>query len=320
MIVAVSGIRALAQESHADVERAIGYLLDVDGIRFGGADGVDTVALASALELVDASCAVIVPGRLADQPAESQRIARRASQIVELGLGLSRDAYLRRNDALLEGADMLLAFTDGRRTGGTAHTIRRARRAKIPVVIVPVLSEADASRTPRPFAPRVHAILPYVSPVSRPRDRASSTLRAARMDDVTEHDLTWLAEVIAGYIVAHDELAQASCLVPLPTPRGYWESMPLLERIAQCTGQSVRTDLLSRETRLGEVARFGCAGMHRDERVVIIDHFLTRDSELVRALETVRRATRLSAPGLALFSSLPVWAGLSGYAAASRRP
>ncbi len=48
MITAVTGIRDLAPASYADVELAVlEEATLVDGMRFGGAVGVDTVALAA---------------------------------------------------------------------------------------------------------------------------------------------------------------------------------------------------------------------------------------------------------------------------------
>lgn len=322
MIVAVSGIRDLAHESHADVERGIGYLIDVDEIRFGGAQGVDTVALAAAIELVDAHSRVIVPGRLVDQPLESQRVARRASEVVEMGMRLDRQAYLRRNDALLEGADLLVAFTNGRISGGTAYTMRRAREAKIAVVTVPVLSKAGAAREPTRALASIHGILPYTSPLSQPRDRATGVLRALRFRDASEHDVAWLAEIVATYIHQERELAEAAWLVPMPVPSGRHGSdlLPLVEQVAQCTGQTVLADWLVLEARVdlaGGLERFRCdAGAVGKARVVIVDHIFTRCSAIAAAQSAVLRETGAAPLGLAV-----LWSGLaSTNAAASTTP
>jgi len=42
--------------------------------------------------------------------------------------------YHQRNRRLLERADMLVAFTDGRSTGGTASVIRQAEKKGVPVI------------------------------------------------------------------------------------------------------------------------------------------------------------------------------------------
>ena len=81
----------------------------------------------------------------------------RGAKVIELNLKtLGSWGYLRRNDAMLLGpkdavgclvahpADRLVAFTDGRSTGGTAYTIRKARALGIKVEIVSVKARAKA--------------------------------------------------------------------------------------------------------------------------------------------------------------------------------
>lgn len=115
-------------------------------LRFGGAIGVDSVALNAAHQARRPRhrliFIVIVPAKLADQPEHARLTALRcADQIIELGFPRgAKWAYLRRNDRLLDGAQRLLAFTDGRQTGGTAYTIERAIQRKLDVQIVRVQS------------------------------------------------------------------------------------------------------------------------------------------------------------------------------------
>jgi predicted amidophosphoribosyltransferase len=144
MIVAVSGIRDLSAASIADVElTAIEEATDVDEMRFGGASGVDTAALAAICEAPILKT-VIVPHRLRDQPPDVATVAKScADRVIELGLPKSRVAPLRRNDALLDGADRLIAFTDGRETGGTYYTIQEAHERGLDVVVVPVLGHDE---------------------------------------------------------------------------------------------------------------------------------------------------------------------------------
>lgn len=143
MIVAISGIRNLVGESYITVEETVRKeAAKVAAMRFGGAIGVDTVALAAVCEL-PLHKTVIVPYRLVDQPRAAATVVRRcADEILELHLPRSREAYLRRNDALLEGADRLLAFSDGRETGGTYYTIKAAKARGLEVVVVPVVGGA----------------------------------------------------------------------------------------------------------------------------------------------------------------------------------
>jgi hypothetical protein len=148
VIVAISGIRDLAAASIPVVEDAVRRAASgVTAMRFGGALGVDTVALA-AVGMMPVHKTVIVPYRLVDQPRAAATVVRRcADSIIELHLPRSRAAYLRRNDALLDGADRLdrahrlLAFTDGRETGGTCYTIHAAKNRNIEVVVVVVLGQ-----------------------------------------------------------------------------------------------------------------------------------------------------------------------------------
>lgn len=151
-IVAVSGLRDVLEDDHTVIARAIDELLapgTIRTVRFGGARGSDTVALRAARRHVSVSLEVIVPGHVDDQPEDARAaIYECADNIIELGLPASEPrSYLRRNDALLDGpygmfrgaigtssrAHQLVAFTDGRRSGGTAYTIRRAETLNIPV-------------------------------------------------------------------------------------------------------------------------------------------------------------------------------------------
>ncbi len=157
MIGVVTGIRDLSRASERAVDRAIAEALerDLDEMRFGGARGTDTVALRAAFawRQVRGSAKpllrVYVPGRLIEQPAEARAVADRcADAVVGLGLPLQHaSSYLDRNEAMLEGADTLLAFTDGRMQGGTAWTLQRAAERGMEVVTVSVrAAQQGASR------------------------------------------------------------------------------------------------------------------------------------------------------------------------------
>lgn len=145
MIVAVTGIRELAPGSDPAVEKAIREFKGVTEWRFGGARGADTIALLAAFNSHRAiPRRVYVPCTLADQPSQVRAVTRRcATAIIELGFPSLPASYLRRNDAMLEGAGHCLAFTDERTTGGTHYTIGKARKSRIPVTIV--LVEATGS-------------------------------------------------------------------------------------------------------------------------------------------------------------------------------
>lgn len=133
-ITALTGIRDLAYASEYIVDAAIAIeiALGVDELRFGGAIGVETIALCAASVRRTSRIPVlrvIVPATVADQPLVAARaIDRFADVVIELGLP-ARDAasLMARNRILVAGARKVLGFTDGRTTGGTAWTIDHAR-------------------------------------------------------------------------------------------------------------------------------------------------------------------------------------------------
>lgn len=140
-ILTISGIRDIDPYDHPIVSmrvaRAMAAMSPVE-VRFGGALGVDTLALHAAVGMQKDGTdwfVVYVPFRVEDQPIVAQRaIIFLADDVVELGYPKGKKwAYLRRNEKMLVGAHLLLAFSDGRQSGGTAHTMRVAREAGIPV-------------------------------------------------------------------------------------------------------------------------------------------------------------------------------------------
>ena len=137
-ILVVSGNRDLAPEYEPLVTlETLDAAAMADEIRIGGALGVDTVALKALCG--EENVSVYVPFTLADQPPAARRaIESCAADIRELRLPRSKQAYLDRNRRMLEGASRLLAFTDGRETGGTAYTINLARRMGLHVSVVHV--------------------------------------------------------------------------------------------------------------------------------------------------------------------------------------
>jgi hypothetical protein len=148
MIVVVSGIRDLAEPSRAIVRDTVRkQAREASQIHLGGAIGVDTIALL-ALEGLPVRKVVYVPFTLAHQPAAARSaIEQCADQVIELRLGdpSNRAAYLERNVRMLRDAhgvraDLLLAFSDGRTTGGTHYTMSYAKRTGIDVSVITVES------------------------------------------------------------------------------------------------------------------------------------------------------------------------------------
>ncbi len=66
--------------------------------------------------------------------ARYDSVLRRADDVVVLADEYSCDVFFRRNDYLVERADLIIAYFDGEQRGGTAYTIRRARRARVGVI------------------------------------------------------------------------------------------------------------------------------------------------------------------------------------------
>lgn len=108
----------------------------------GGAVGVDQVA---ALVLLDLGQRVefVLPFPLHIQgerwtPVERETLrslAARAAAVEILRDGYHVGGYHQRNRRLLDRAELLVAFTDGRSTGGTASMIQQAKRKGIPVIL-----------------------------------------------------------------------------------------------------------------------------------------------------------------------------------------
>lgn len=163
MIVTVTGIRDLLPGSEETVRRTMRQVIQMAGdtleeIRFGGASGVDTIALDEAIqhfrfEAVDI-LSVYTPAFLAHQPSSSRDVVRRG-----INLGLVRlvenagPSPLVRNDHMLDGmpgearAAFVVGFHDGRTEGGTAYTLRAAMLRGIPALVVPVTGSKSRRET-----------------------------------------------------------------------------------------------------------------------------------------------------------------------------
>lgn len=107
----------------------------------GGAVGVDQVAALVLLELGQ-RVEFVLPFPLPVQsarwtPAERESLralAARAAAVEILRNAYNVAGYHQRNRRLLERANILVAFTDGRATGGTASVIRQAEKKGIPII------------------------------------------------------------------------------------------------------------------------------------------------------------------------------------------
>ncbi len=63
-----------------------------------------------------------------------QQLIASSHRVITLADNYSRDVFHRRNDYLLEQADMVLAYHNGTKKGGTAYTIRHATKLHIPIL------------------------------------------------------------------------------------------------------------------------------------------------------------------------------------------
>jgi len=101
---------------------------------FGGARGADS----DALEYISRSQpntvrVVVVPNTVKAQPISVQPgIRRNATEIIELR-NTGRDRFQIRNKFMVDRADQVFAFTDGRKSGGTFNTVQYANSQKVPV-------------------------------------------------------------------------------------------------------------------------------------------------------------------------------------------
>lgn len=138
-VVAVTGHRYITAEDGATVARVVAEYPACKWV-FGGAIGVDTVALRAAREAGLSWLTVIVPGRVDQQPAEAQAAIRDCADVVvgmrgDLNTRGAGSAYRARNAAMVAEATEVLAFTDGG-PSGTRHCMETAREQARPVRVV----------------------------------------------------------------------------------------------------------------------------------------------------------------------------------------
>ena len=140
-VVMVTGHRHITSADVATVEREVAAEVAAGARRwvFGGAIGVDTVALLAAWG-PSQHCTVIVPGTVAQQPVEARKVIEaRADSVVEMrAANLSSSApYMLRNAAMVHASSRGLAFTDGG-PSGTRNAMEYARFQARPVRVVGV--------------------------------------------------------------------------------------------------------------------------------------------------------------------------------------
>lgn len=144
MIVAITGHRALTPADEVLVTARVDALIyDVrpSAVIFGGAVGVDTVALWAAMRprtkgtvrLHRTRLVVIVPDTVRAQPhAAREAIRVCADEVVEMRNAITRAdgwaAYHARNREMVDRADAVLGFWTGDHASGTGACLAYARR------------------------------------------------------------------------------------------------------------------------------------------------------------------------------------------------
>ncbi len=68
-----------------------------------------------------------------DDATRYERVLSQADRVITLAEKYSKDVFFRRNDYLVKQADCIIAYFNGVPTGGTAYTVRHARRERVMV-------------------------------------------------------------------------------------------------------------------------------------------------------------------------------------------
>jgi hypothetical protein len=146
--IAITGIRAI------DPNTAYGLVFDqylrpfaTPHTRFflGGAEGIDTEALAWLVANTQSTATIAVPNTLAAQPESAQEVIRMALMcegysLVELRQMLTSSGYYHRNRWMVDRASLVIGFPSRAHPdrGGTAYTLRYASGKRLPRLIIPV--------------------------------------------------------------------------------------------------------------------------------------------------------------------------------------
>ncbi len=143
--VAFSGHRKLkgGEQELVGILQMVIHSLYHTGHRFfytGGAVGFDMAAALAVLDFrrthPDAVLVVVVPFREQNRRYGIQdkekygKILAEADRVLVLSESYYKNCYLERNDFMLENSSTLVAYWDGKTTGGTSYTYRKAMEKK----------------------------------------------------------------------------------------------------------------------------------------------------------------------------------------------
>ncbi len=149
--------RMLKARLHREIARRI-----VDGCTAfysGAALGVDTWFMESVLKFREKTegitltavlpCATQASRWTPEAQERYRELLARCDDVILLQNAYTQDCMLRRDRYLVDHADCLIAVYDGGSTGGTAYTVRYARKAGKPIYIVD--PNADVEPCANPF-------------------------------------------------------------------------------------------------------------------------------------------------------------------------
>ncbi|MET9294257.1 hypothetical protein [Streptomyces sp. NPDC003077] len=147
--VTITGTRDTGHRSlawYADLFTAYLSPFATDDAHFyvGGARGIDSLALLWLAGNTKSGISVVVPGTVAQQPADARQAIEqsrdRLTEVVELGAApLGSPAYHARNRWMVDRSGLVIGFPlGGAETSGTWQTINYAAEQSKPRLIVPV--------------------------------------------------------------------------------------------------------------------------------------------------------------------------------------
>jgi len=143
LTIAITGNRYPDQTDYQLIETTIKKIVfnkNIKEIVFGGAIGVDSIALLYALKfrenakLKTPKLTVVVPDKLTDQPEGTRDVSAMADELVELKNTITSDdgynSYRLRNEYMVKRSNRIVAFWDGSPRSGTFMTINLAKQHK----------------------------------------------------------------------------------------------------------------------------------------------------------------------------------------------
>lgn len=150
--IAITGNRNPLQSDHVIIKGVMDKIMSnsrVTEVVFGGAQGVDTVALLFALLFkqenpfhIHPRLVVMLPNTIEEQPKSTIDVTNSADEVIELCNRISPDdgfgSYRKRNEAMVQRVNRVVAFWNGVARTGTFMTINLAKSYKKQVEIIDI--------------------------------------------------------------------------------------------------------------------------------------------------------------------------------------